>query len=176
LETEEADILSGEEQLAELFEAMVEQLEAADVGPKTIAGWLTNEVLPMFDAEVGTSEFRAELEAVPIGADEFARLLELFEDGEVTNRVSRDVLEEMSESGRPPDDIIDEHGWRAITDESELASTIDDVLAQNAEQVEAYRGGKQKLFGYFIGQVMQATGGQADPETVQSLLRDALEE
>jgi aspartyl-tRNA(Asn)/glutamyl-tRNA(Gln) amidotransferase subunit B len=111
-----------------------------------------------------------------VGADELGRLFVMFETGEVTNRVSRDVLEEMLTSGRPPDDIVDEHGWRAITDESALEEKIAGVLDDNAEQVAAYRDGKQKLFGFFMGQVMEATGGQADPETVQQLLREALED
>jgi len=186
LSTEEADVLSGDQGLAELFEAIVEDVvesegDGADKEPSagvdatTVAGWLTNEVLPAFDSPVGTAEFADELEAMPVGADELGRLFVMFETGEVTNRVSRDVLDEMLASGRPPDEIVDDHGWRAITDESALEQKIADVLDDNAEQVAAYRDGKQKLFGFFMGQVMEATGGQADPETVQQLLRDALE-
>jgi glutaminyl-tRNA synthetase len=167
LQYDDADLLSGEVALAEFFE---EALEAFD-SPKTVAAWLVNEMLPELAEREVDSVTEVDLEAADVAA-----LIRAFDDERITNQISRRVLGLMLETGRDPETIIDEEGLERVTDTGELAPLIDEILADNADAVERYRGGKKALLGFFIGQVMQATKGTADPQLARQMLQDKLGE
>jgi glutaminyl-tRNA synthetase len=172
LDPDEADVLSGDLALANFYDEARRHYDA----PDTVGAWIVNELLPEIDAEVGTPAFTDALESLPFGSDEVAELIEMFEDDRITNRVMRDVLEAMFETGGSPEAIVEREGWESISDTDALESTIDDVLAEHPDNVEAYAEGETQLLNFFMGQVMQATGGQADPQLVRELLADALPE
>ena len=101
-------------------------------------------------------------------------MIQLIEDGTISGKMAKDIIEEMYKTGKPPKTIIEEKGMIQITDEAEITKIVADVLAANKTQVEQYRGGKEKLFGYFVGQVMKATQGKANPQLINELLKKML--
>ena len=90
--------------------------------------------------------------------------------------MAKDLIEEMYKTGKPPRTIIEEKGMVQITDEGALAQVIDDIIAANPNQLAQYRSGKDKLFGFFVGQVMKATQGKANPQLINELLKKKLDQ
>ena len=103
-----------------------------------------------------------------------ARMLNLIDEGTISGKMAKSVFEEMFDSGKEPDLIIKEKGMVQISDESTLLKTIDEIIAANPGVVDDYRSGKEKAFGFFVGQVMKATRGQANPSIVNKLLKQRL--
>jgi aspartyl-tRNA(Asn)/glutamyl-tRNA(Gln) amidotransferase subunit B len=148
--------------------------QAVDAGgpPKAVA----NLVIGMISAkmnQLGTGDIGTIATTVPPSAA--AELTKLVEQGTISHSMSKDVFEKMYSSGRRPGDIVSADGMAQIDDESKLAGLIANVLAKNADAVAMYRGGKTATFGFLVGQVMKAAGGQANPKRVNDLLKRTLE-
>ena len=103
-------------------------------------------------------------------------LLSRIEDSTISGKIAKEVFEEMWNSKKSPDKIIEEKSLKQVTDSSEIEQIINQVLEQNQSQLEKYKSGKEKLFGFFVGQVMKASGGKANPEQVNKLLKERLKE
>ena len=103
-----------------------------------------------------------------------AKLLKRIQDNTISGKIAKEVFEAMWATGQDADAIIEEKGLRQITDTSAIEKAIDDVMAKNPGQLADYRGGKDKLFGFFVGQVMKATGGKANPAQLNELLKGKL--
>ncbi len=161
----DADLLSGDEATAAFFEDV---LDAYDQ-PETVAPWVVNEVL----ARLGEEET---IEELGVDAEHVAALVEMVDRDRITTQVSRDVLEMVLESGRTPEAIVEEEGLEKVGDADELAPIIEQIVADHPDEVQRFRGGNDRLIGFFIGQVMQATEGAADPVTVRQLLNQRLSE
>ena len=101
-------------------------------------------------------------------------LVDLISDGTISGRIAKDVFADMFETGQPAGDIIEEKGLKQVSDIGVIEALIDQVLAENQDKVAEYRGGKDKLFGFFVGQTMKLSGGQANPGMVNKLLKDKL--
>ena len=101
-------------------------------------------------------------------------MITLIEAGTVSGKMAKEIMEEMYRSGKPPRVIIAEKGMVQITDAGEIAKIIDQVIALNPVQLEQYRSGKDRVFGFFVGQVMKATQGKANPQIINDLLKKAL--
>ena len=110
----------------------------------------------------------------PITAEKLGGLLDLIADNTISGRIAKEVFEAMWETGKSAGDIVEEKGLRQITDTGAIETAIDEVLARESAKVEEYRSGKDKLFGFFVGQVMKATGGKANPKLVNEVLRKKL--
>ncbi len=167
LQYDDADLLSGEFALAEFFEEVLETYDS----PQTVAAWIVNEMLPALDERDVES-----VDEVDLSAEDVAVLIRAFDDERITNQVSRRVFDLMLETGKDPESIIEEQGLERITDTSELGGLVDEILADNEDAVERYRGGKKALLGFFIGEVMKASKGTADPQTARELLQEKLSE
>jgi aspartyl-tRNA(Asn)/glutamyl-tRNA(Gln) amidotransferase subunit B len=115
-----------------------------------------------------------DIEASPVSPLQLARLVECVESGAITGKIAKEVFEKMYQTGRDPDSIIAAEGLRQISDEGQLEEIVEAVLRANPGQVAAYRSGKQGLMGYFVGQVMRETRGQANPKVVNELLKSKL--
>jgi glutaminyl-tRNA synthetase len=161
---EAAATIAGEDALADFFEAALEAYEA----PGAVANWIVNELR----AEVKDES----VAPLPFDATDFARLVEFVDTGVITNRAARTVFDEMLENGGDPAAIVEEKGLRQVDDTDALAEVVDDVLADHPDEVERYRDGKESLIGFFMGRVMEATGGSANPELARSLLQDQLDD
>ncbi|NOZ64964.1 MAG: Asp-tRNA(Asn)/Glu-tRNA(Gln) amidotransferase subunit GatB [Alphaproteobacteria bacterium] len=111
----------------------------------------------------------------PISTAHGAELLALQVDGTISGRIAKDVFEIMIETGQAPEQIVEEKGLKQVSDTGAIEAMIDEILAENQDKVEQYRGGKDKLFGFFVGQVMKKTQGKANPQVVNQLLRPKLD-
>ena len=111
----------------------------------------------------------------PVDAAGLGGLLDLIADGTISGRIAKEVFEAMWQTGKPASQIVEEQGLEQISDSGAIEAIIDEVIAGNAGQVEQYRSGNQKVLGWFVGQIMKATGGKANPGTVNQLLRQKLD-
>jgi aspartyl-tRNA(Asn)/glutamyl-tRNA(Gln) amidotransferase subunit B len=157
LSPEQARILTSEPGWADLFE---EAVEASGQLGRSVANWFTQTLMPQVPLERAAGR-----------ADTVAKVLRLVSDGEISSTAGKEVLVEAIASGRSPSDVVDERGLRQISD---LGDVIDRVIAQNPGPVGQFRGGKEGVLGFLVGQVMKETGGAANPQEAQRLLRERL--
>ncbi|HLY55026.1 MAG TPA: Asp-tRNA(Asn)/Glu-tRNA(Gln) amidotransferase subunit GatB [Stellaceae bacterium] len=159
----EADILVAEREVAHYFEAVAEGRD------KRLAGnWVTGELFAMLNRQ-GLDVTRS-----PVSPDALGELLDRIADGTISGKIAKDVFAEMAETGARPDAIIAAKGLRQVSDIGAIEQAVDAVIAANADKVAEYRSGKDKLFGFFVGQVMKATQGKANPGVVNELLKAKL--
>ena len=114
------------------------------------------------------------IEESPVSSERLAELLRLIDSGVISGKIAKTVWTEMLSSQNPPDRIVEEQGLVQVTDRGAIESAVDGVLAAHPEKVAQYRGGKDKLLGFFVGQVMKATQGAANPALVNELLKAKL--
>ena len=159
----DAGVLVAEREVADYFEAV-----AAGRDAKAAANWITGDLFALLNKaglEVGES---------PVTAARLGGLLDLLGDGTINGRTAKDVLLEMFESRRDAAAIVDEKGLRQVSDSSEIAALVERVVADNPDKAAQFRSGKEGLIGWFVGQVMKATQGKANPKLVNELLRARL--
>ena len=160
----DAGVLTASIELADFYEQTIESLS----DKKQAANWIMTTLLGMLNQQgIG-------IENSPVSAQEFAALLKLLEGNTINAKAAKTVFETMVESGDSANDIVSKLGLEQVSDQSALAETIDEVIAENPDEVNAYRGGKNKLFSFFMGQVMKKTRGKADPKVVTQILKEKL--
>ena len=164
-ELSEADaiLLVEERETAEFYEEM-----AAGRDKKLSANWLGTELFGALNKE-GLS-----LAESPITAESLGRLIELISDGTISGRIAKDVFVDMFESGEDALDIVERKGLTQISDAGAILELVESVISDNASKVAEFRNGKDKLFGFFVGQVMKKSQGKANPKLVNNLLKDKL--
>ncbi|MGH9470173.1 MAG: Asp-tRNA(Asn)/Glu-tRNA(Gln) amidotransferase subunit GatB [Terriglobia bacterium] len=146
-----------------------ERAAKASGEPKLSANWILNELV--YATEARGRQF----EETPVRAEHLAELVSLIARGEISGKIGKDVLAEMSASGKAPGAVIAEKGLRQISDPEKIAATAREIVAAHPQQAQQYRQGKTATLGWFVGQVMKATRGQANPQLVQEILRKELE-
>ena len=164
LSVDDAAQLIAERETAEYFEAVAEGRD-----PKIAANWVTGE---LFGALNRTD---TDLSASTVSADKLGKLVDLIGDGTLSNRLAKEVFEIMFETGDDPEKIVEERGMKQVTDTGAIEAAVDDAIAAGAAQVEQYKGGNEKILGWFVGQVMKATQGKANPQAVNEILRKKLD-
>ena len=135
---------------------------------KLVANWMTVE---LFGALNKSGKTLADCSVSP---DMLGGLVDLISDGTISGRIAKDVFADMFESGKTAAAIVDEKGLKQVSDRGAIETLIDQVLGANQDKVDEYRAGKVKLFGFFVGQVMKQSGGQANPGMVNQVLRSKL--
>ena len=148
--------------------AFYETVARITANPKLSANWVLGELT----RELNNAGNR--IDESLITAEDLAELLIIIESGKISNNQGKEVLVEMSASGRTADEVIREKGFEQISDSTAIEKVIEEVIAANGANVEAYRGGNEKLFGFFVGQVMKASGGKANPKIVNEMLKHKL--
>jgi aspartyl-tRNA(Asn)/glutamyl-tRNA(Gln) amidotransferase subunit B len=164
LSDQDADLLTASRDLADYYEKLA--VEASD--PKLAANWVNGDLaaaLNKVGKEIGES---------PVSAELLAGLIERIRDKTLSGKLAKQVFEAMWNGEGDADAIIAAKGLKQITDSGAIEATIEEILAANPVQVEQYRSGKDKLFGFFVGQVMKATKGKANPQQVNELLKSKL--
>jgi len=161
----DAGVLTASRELAAFYEDVARD-GAAD--PKLAANWVMGDLAASLNKE------GLEIGASRVSAAGLAGLLKRIVDNTISGKIAKEVFEAMWASGRGADAIIEEKGLRQITDTSAIEKAIDDVMAKNPGQLADFRAGKDKLFGFFVGQVMKATGGKANPAQLNDLLKKKL--
>ncbi|MDT8440102.1 MAG: Asp-tRNA(Asn)/Glu-tRNA(Gln) amidotransferase subunit GatB [Desulfuromonadales bacterium] len=160
----DAGVLSAERPLADYFEACLAQ--AGDA--KSCANWVMGEVARKLN-EDGTA-----IEEAPVTPAMLAGLLARIADNTISGKIAKTVFDKMWSSGANADTIIDQEGLKQVTDSGAIAAMVEEILAANPAQVEQYRNGQEKVFGFFVGQVMKASKGKANPAIVNDLLKSRL--
>ncbi len=159
-----AEVLTTSRELADYFELVLEHFSDA----KLVSNWVMGELLGFLNA---TGQEIADFKVKP---EQLAELLTLVTEGKINAGVGKEVFAEMCDTGKPAGEIIDSKGLTQISDQSELETLIDAAIAGNPKQVEQYRAGKEQVIGFFVGQVMKATQGRANPQVVNELLKHKL--
>ncbi len=161
----DAGVLTADRATADFFE---QGLELSGAPARLACSWLTGEVFSRLNRD------SIELAEAPVSAEGFGNLLARMHDNTISGKIAKQVLDHMWNDGSSADEIIDRKGLRQISDSSEIEKMIDDVIAANPAQLAEYRAGKEKLLGYFVGQVMKASKGKANPGQLNEMLRDKL--
>jgi aspartyl-tRNA(Asn)/glutamyl-tRNA(Gln) amidotransferase subunit B len=163
LSPEDAGVLVSEKETAQFFERV-----AAGRDPKTAANWVMGDLFGALN-RLGIG-----IEQSPVSAEQLGSLIDLIGDSTISGRLAKDVFAEMVASGADPGAIVEAKGLRQVTDSGAIEAVIDAVMAAQAEKVAEYRAGRDKLYGFFVGQIMRATEGKANPGLVNELLRKKL--
>jgi aspartyl-tRNA(Asn)/glutamyl-tRNA(Gln) amidotransferase subunit B len=160
----DAGVLVSSKALADYFEACVKLYGQ----PKTVSNWVMGELL----RELNNAGLSAD--ASPVGPERLVSLLQLVDKGTISLKVAREIFPEVYASGKTPEQVVREKGLTQVSDEGALGKIIDEVMAKNQAQVVQYQSGKETVLGFFVGQVMKASGGKANPGKVNELLKKKL--
>ena len=164
LKAYDASVLTAELDSADFFETVARGRK----DPKLAANWVIG------DWFASLKRAGKDVAQAPVAAAALAGLLDLIEDGTISGRIAKDVFALMVETGRQAGAIVEEKGLRQVTDTGAIEAAVDRVIAENAAKAAEYRAGKQALSGWFVGQVMKATGGKANPALVNEILKRKL--
>ncbi len=159
----DASVIAADKTAAEYFDAAAKGHDA-----KLVANWLTAELFGRLN-KAGKS-----IEDSPVSAEQLGGLVALIEDNTISGKIAKAVLDAMFESGKDADVIVEEQGLKQVTDTGAIEKIVDEVIAANPEKLAEYKSGKDKLFGFFVGQVMKASGGKANPAAVNEILKAKL--
>jgi len=163
LNKDEVSVLISDSDISKFFEALVIKYK-----PKLCATWVTVELLGRIN-KLGLSFAKQ-----PISIADMDELLGFISNGDISGKSAKDVLDEMFENGKKPQEIIEKRGLKQISNEGAIVKIIDAVLAENADSLTQYRDGKTKLFGFFVGQIMKKSKGNANPQMVSKLLKEKI--
>lgn len=159
----DAAVICENKETADFFEKA-----AAGRDAKKVANWLMGDFFAMLNRKSLT------IENSPISPENLGKLVDLIADGVISGKIAKDVFEIMSENGEDPEKIVAEKGLKQVTDSSAIEAIVDRVIAESPDKAEAYRGGKTGLMGWFVGQVIKASQGKANPQIVNQLLNKKL--
>jgi aspartyl-tRNA(Asn)/glutamyl-tRNA(Gln) amidotransferase subunit B len=165
LPPQDAERLTSDRELADYFEDCAGSFADA----RQVSNWITGSLLGLLNAQ-GKS-----IDASPIPAQNLAQLLDLIDKGTISGKIAKSVFDEMAQTGKAPAAIVEEKGLVQITDSGAIEAVVAGVISNHPTEVEAYKNGKTKLLGFFVGQVMKETGGKANPKLVNELLKKMLD-
>ena len=160
----DAQIIASSKSMADFFEKTAKQTKNYPL----LSNWLIGEVSAYLNKEL------IEINESKLSVDNVATLINRIDDQTISGKIAKTIFEEMCINGASPDEIIESQGLKQISDDGAIEKIIDTVIKDNAAQVEAYLQGKDKLFGFFVGQVMKLTQGKANPKAVNTILKDKL--
>ena len=155
----DAMVICENREVADFFEKA-----AAGHDAKKVANWLMGDFFAMLKRKNLT------IEESPVSAESLGRLVDLIEKDVISGKIAKDVFEIMSETGEDPEKIVEEKGLKQVTDTGAIEAIVDKVIAENPDKVNAYKGGKVGLMGWFVGQVIKESRGKANPQVVNRLL------
>lgn len=159
----DASVLCENKEIADFFEAASQGRDA-----KKVANWMMGDFFAMLN------EKKIGIEESPVSAENLGKLVDLISQNVISGKIAKDVFVLMVESGENPEKIVEEKGLKQVTDSGAIEAIVEKVIAANPANVEAYRGGKTGLMGWFVGQVMKESQGKANPGVVNSLLKEKL--
>ncbi|CAN2041740.1 Aspartyl/glutamyl-tRNA(Asn/Gln) amidotransferase subunit B [Candidatus Magnetomoraceae bacterium gMMP-15] len=160
----DAEVLTASRELADYFEKCVNDFP----NPKQVSNWVMGNLLGILNAE------NKSIDQSPVSSSNLAQLLLLIDKSVISGKIAKTVFEEMAKTGRGPKKIVEEKGLVQVTDKDAICQIVENVLKEHPKEVEAYKNGKKKLFGFFVGQVMKETCGKANPKIVNEILNKIL--
>ena len=155
----DSEVLTADKNVAEFFEKIAKKIE-----PKLAANWICAELFGRLN-KVGM-----EFSDLPVSSEDFTSLLELIASNKISGKIAKEVLDKMFETNEAPEKIVEKYNLSQISNIGEIEKYIDDIISANPEKVEEYRSGKDKLFGFFVGEVMKVSKGKANPQSVNEIL------
>ncbi|NPA82541.1 MAG: Asp-tRNA(Asn)/Glu-tRNA(Gln) amidotransferase subunit GatB [Epsilonproteobacteria bacterium] len=158
----DATVITASVEMARFFEEMIDE----GASPKLAVNWLTVELVGRLKGEP--------IEKSPVNAKKLASLVKRIEDSTISGKGAKEVLDHLMENDIEVDEAIEKLGVKQVSDDGAILAMIDEILSKNADKVEEYKAGKEKLFGFFVGQVMKASKGSANPQLVNKLLKERL--
>ena len=161
----DAQILTSSREVADYFENCLKWCQ----NPKLVSNWVMVELIGLLNNTENT------IDQSPVTAEHLGTMLQMVDDDIISGKMAKIVFTEMAATGQPPGKIVEERGLVQVSDTDDLAAIVDQVLDDNSAQVVDYKNGKTKIIGYFVGQVMKMTKGQANPKMVNEILRKRLE-
>ena len=164
----DASILVSDKNNAEFFDKIIDGNKKRN--PKNIVNWIIGDLFSLLNKN------NLKIKNSPVKAEDLGELIDLIEDSTISGKIAKNVFEEMFKTKKKAKDIIEKKSLKQITNTDEIESIIEKILANNKDKVEQYKSGKEKLFGFFVGQVMKASRGKANPEQVNKLLEERLKE
>lgn len=159
----DAGVLTATKEISDYFETLI-----AKHSPKLAVNWLTSELFGRLN------KASIKIEESPVSADMLIELLDLIENNTISGKIAKEVLDLMLETKKFAKQIVEEKGLQQNTNVDEINKIIDKIIAENSKQVEQYKAGNERLFGFFVGQVMKATGGTINPQIANDLLKEKL--
>ncbi len=160
----DADLLTSEKSIADWFEAAVK----AGGQPKAVSNWMMGDLMRLLNEENKT------IEKCPLKPSQLADMLRLMDKGTISGKIAKTVFENMYKTGKDAEAIVKEKGLVQVSDEGAIEKAVDEVIAKNPKEVERYKGGEEKLLGFFVGQVMKAMKGKANPQMLNEILKKKL--
>ena len=161
---DEAAQMSSERELSEYFEAVVK----LGASPRTVANWMAAQLLPAM------KEHGYEFATLPVTAKRFSGLITMLDKNEINSNSARSVLTKLFETAQSPEEIVDQFGFRQVSDTGMLRVIVDQVVSDNMSAVENYKNGNKKSIGFLVGQAMKLSQGKANPKRLQEILREKL--
>ena len=161
----DAGVLTASRPLADYFETAVQ----AGAAPKAASNWIMSELLGALNAE------GKEITQSPLAAGQLAKLIQMVDSGGISGRIAKQVFGEMMQSGQDPEAVVEQKGLKQMSDSGALEAMLQKIFAANPGQVAQYKAGKDKLMGFFVGQAMKETKGQANPAVLNELVKKLLE-
>jgi aspartyl-tRNA(Asn)/glutamyl-tRNA(Gln) amidotransferase subunit B len=155
------EVLTEDRQIADYYEAVASQVK----DKKIVSNWIMGEVLRIL------KEQKLKINDLKVTSTYLAQIIKMIEEGVISNKIAKQVFDECASGGHAPEQIVKELGLVQISDESAIEAIVDQVLRQNPDEVQAFLAGKEKMLGFFVGQVMRATNGKANPQAVNEILR-----
>jgi aspartyl-tRNA(Asn)/glutamyl-tRNA(Gln) amidotransferase subunit B len=159
----DSSVLIAERSRAEYYEDVAKGRDA-----KLAANWVLNELLALLNKDAKP------ISMSPVSASNLGRMIDRIADSTISGKIAKDVFAEMYATGQDADTIINTKGLKQVTDSGAIEKIVDEVIAENPDNVAAYKSGKDKLFGFFVGQVMKKSQGKANPDMVNDLLKRKL--
>ena len=160
----DAEILTSEKELANYFEETIKETK----NYKSASNWIMGDVLKVIKDE------KIPIAEIKLSAKNLGKLINLIDQNVISGKIAKEVFPEMFMSDSDPETIVKEKGLAQITDSLEIEKAVDEIIANNLKQVEEFKSGKEKVFGFFVGQVMRATKGKANPQIVNDILTKKL--
>jgi aspartyl-tRNA(Asn)/glutamyl-tRNA(Gln) amidotransferase subunit B len=157
-------VLTDERSMAQYFETVV----SAGADAKLSANWITGDIAAYVNSN------RLTFDALAFRPEQLAEMVKLIDGGKISGKIAKEILPELLEKGGSPKAIVDERGLGMISDPAAITAIVEELLAAHPDEVEAFRGGKNKLQGFFVGQLMKKTGGKADPKLANQILSQKL--
>ncbi len=164
LPSTDAEILTSSRDMADYFDECVKLFNQ----PKQIGNWIMGSLLGLLNAENKT------ISESTVSPHHLTDMLKLIDKGLISGKIAKKVFDEMAKTGKPPKQIVEEKGLVQVTNRSEIENIVVKIVSDNPKEAEAYKNGKPKLLGFFVGQIMKATRGKANPQIVNEILKEKL--
>ena len=164
----DAELLTGRKDVADYFEEAVK----AHANPKALSNWIVGDLFRVLKERKLDEQLY--LACWPLAASNLAQMVQMIDQGKISGKIAKTVFEAMLDSNKGPQQIVSEKGLEQLSDLGSIEAAIDQVLAANPKQIAQYQSGNDKVFGFFVGQIMKATQGKANPQKVNEILREKL--